>query len=76
MNNNACSFTFADSFLWASCCVARQREKDVWRQAWQGEYGRSATLPYWYLREIFIQKPEVMIFDDVVTNMSNAAKCC
>ena len=50
--------------------MLRGNAKDVWRQAWQGEDGRSATLPYWYLREIFIQKPEV-IFDDVVTNMSN-----
>lgn len=60
---------FLTQFLLASCCVARQRERRL-RQAWQGENGRSATLPYWYLREIFIQKPEV-IFDDVVTNMSN-----
>lgn len=50
--------------------MLRGNAKDVWRQAWKGEDGRSATLPYWYLREIFIQKPEV-IFDDVVTNMSN-----
>lgn len=50
--------------------MLRGNAKDVWRQAWQSEDGRSATLPYWYLREIFIQKPEV-IFDGVVTNMSN-----